>query len=306
MDFNHNKHNFIKYLPTNNDKDIWKMSISGVGFQSIKPKDNYPPKGHPIGYTFNPERGRIIDEFTLVYIIKGEGKFLSVNCPEEAITKGDAFLLYPGEWHSYQPAKDIGWDEYFVAFQGEYFDKLLTKITHHENPIFHIGIHDQIVKHFSEMLDCARAQSSGFQAVLAGIIMHMIGLIYSINKNQDYGSATMQKMQEACVLIRENIYDKFTPEDIAESINMSYSNFRKSFKQYTGIAPHQYMLQLKLSKIKDLLSSTEMSIQDIAMKLNFESADYFSYFFRSKTGINPLSYRKEIEKQREKAKKNSH
>ena len=36
------------------------------------------------------------------------------------------------------------------------------------------------------------------------------------------------------------------------------------------------------------------------MKLNFESADYFSYFFRSKTGINPLSYRKEIEKQREK------
>ena len=100
--------------------------------------------------------------------------------------------------------------------------------------------------------------------------------------------------------------DKFTPEDIAESINMSYSNFRKSFKQYTGIAPHQYMLQLKLSKIKDLLSSTEMSIQDIAMKLNFESADYFSYFFRSKTGINPLSYRKEIEKQREKAKKNSH
>ena len=87
------------------------------------------------------------------------------------------------------------------------------------------------------MLDCARAQKSGFQAVLAGITMHTIGLIYSINKNQDYGSVSMQKIQEACVLMRENIYDKFTPEDIAESINMSYSNFRKSFKQYTGIAP---------------------------------------------------------------------
>ena len=31
------------------------------------------------------------------------------------------------------------------------------------------------------------------------------------------------RIQEACVLMRENIYDKFTPEDIAESINMSYS-----------------------------------------------------------------------------------
>ena len=183
---------------------------------------------------------------------------------------------------------------------------ILNGIINRANPIFHIGMNDQIVKHFGEMLDCARAQKSGFQAVLAGITMHTIGLIYSINKNQDCGPVSMQKIQEACVLMRENIYDKFTPEDIAESINMSYSNFRKSFKQYTGIAPHQYMLQLKLSKIKDLLSSTEMSIQDIAMKLNFESADYFSYFFRSKTGINPLSYRKEIEKQREKAKKNSH
>ena len=46
-----------------------------------------------------------------------------------------------------------------------------------------------------------------------------------------------------------------------------------------------------------------MSIQEIAMKLNFESADYFSYFFRSKTGINPLSYRKEIKRQQDKAQK---
>ena len=214
--------------------------------------------------------------------------------------------MFPREWHTYRPAKDIGWNEYFVTFQGEYFNKLLNKIFQPNDPIIHIGINEQIVKHFLEMLDCAKAQSPGFQAVMAGIMMHMIGDIYSINKNYDCEPASLQKIQEACVLILENIYDKLTPEDIAESINMSYSNFRKSFKQYTGIAPHQYMLQLKLSKIKDLLSSTEMSIQDIAMKLNFESADYFSYFFRSKTGINPLSYRKEIEKQREKAKKNSH
>lgn len=188
---------------------------------------------------------------------------------------------------SYQPIANIGWDEYYVTFQGDYFEKLLNGIINRANPIFHIGMNDQIVKHFGEMLDCARAQKSGFQAVLAGITMHTIGLIYSINKNQDYGSVSMQKIQEACVLMRENIYDKFTPEDIAESINMSYSNFRKSFKQYTGIAPHQYMLQLKLSKIKDLLSSTEMSIQDIAMKLNFESADYFFLLFQEQNRHKP-------------------
>lgn len=305
MDFDRSKHNNIKYLPTNNDENIWGMSICGIGFQSIDPQNSYPLKGHPIGYTFNPERGRIIDEFALVYIIKGEGIFSSINCPEKKISKGQAFFIFPGQWHSYKPLANTGWDEYYVTFRGDYFKKLLNTIVNQVYPIYHIGINDQIVKHFAEMFDCARAQKTGFQAVLAGITMHIIGLIYSISKNQDCSSESMQKIQEACVLMRENIYSKFTPEDIAGSVNMSYSKFRKLFKQYTGIAPHQYMLQLKLSKIKDLLSSTEMSIQDIAMKLNFESADYFSYFFRTKTGINPLSYRKEAERQREKAKKNS-
>lgn len=303
MNFNRSKHNIVQYLPTQNVENIWEMSISGVGFQSIDPNDSYPLKGHPLGYTFNPERGRIIDEFALIYIIKGEGTFSSIRCPEQKITKGDAFFLFPGQWHSYHPSAESGWDEYYVIFQGDYFKKLIPRLINPTYPISHIGVNEQIVKHFGEMLDCAIAQRAGFQALLTGTLMHIIGIVYSINKNQDYGNASMQKIQEACIRMRENIYDKFTPEEIAQSINMSYSNFRKSFKQYTGIAPHQYLLQLKLSKTKDLLSNTDMSIQEIAMKLNFESADYFSYFFRSKTGINPLSYRKEIKRQQDKAQK---
>lgn len=41
MDFDRSKHNVIKYLPTNNDENIWGMSISGIGFQSIDPKGSY-------------------------------------------------------------------------------------------------------------------------------------------------------------------------------------------------------------------------------------------------------------------------
>ena len=303
MNVDYNKHNIVKYLANNKDKDIWKMSVSSIGFQSTKFLDSYPPKGHPFGYTFNPERGRILDEFSLIYITKGRGTFQSGNCSEKKITKGDVFLLFPREWHTYRPAKDIGWNEYFVTFQGEYFNKLLNKIFQPNDPIIHIGINEQIVKHFLEMLDYAKAQSPGFQAVMAGIMMHMIGDIYSINKNYDCEPASLQKIQAACVLILENIYDKLTPEDIAESINMSYSNLRKSFKRYTGITIHQYILQQKISNIKKLLDNTEMSVQDIAMKLNFGSANYFSCFFKSKTGISPLSYRKKFEKLQEKAPK---
>ena len=74
MNVDYNKHNIVKYLANNKDKDIWKMSVSSIGFQSTKFLDSYPPKGHPFGYTFNPERGRILDEFSLIYITKGRSE----------------------------------------------------------------------------------------------------------------------------------------------------------------------------------------------------------------------------------------
>ncbi len=301
MKFDRSKYNCIQYLPMNGDEQIWEMAISGVGFQSIEANESYPLKGHPIGYAFNPGRGRVIDEFAMVYIIQGKGTFVSASCEKKNVAKGDLFFVSPGEWHSYFPDRKTGWDEYWVTFKGAYFERLKDRIFNQKNPVLHVGIGAKIVSCFTEMLDCAKVQQSGFQIVLSGIMMHVIGLVYASQRNRDGETVYMQKIQEACILIRENIFDRVPPEEIARSLNMSYSCFRKTFKQCMGIAPHQYIIQLKISKIKEMLSETDLSVQEISSKMNFESADYFSYFFKRKTGINPLSYRKEIEKQRRKA-----
>lgn len=95
MDFDRSKHNVIKYLPTNNDENIWGMSISGIGFQSIDPKGSYPLKGHPIGYTFNPDWGRIIDEFALVYIVKEKELLLPSTALKRKYQKETHSLFSP-------------------------------------------------------------------------------------------------------------------------------------------------------------------------------------------------------------------
>ncbi|HTF28027.1 MAG TPA: helix-turn-helix transcriptional regulator, partial [Flavitalea sp.] len=69
----------------------------------------------------------------------------------------------------------------------------------------------------------------------------------------------------------------------------------KAFKNYTGIAPHKYLLQLRIEKAKMLLSGHAISIKEIALRLNFESAFYFSRLFKEKTGVSPELYRKNIE-----------
>lgn len=298
MDILQDQHTVINYLPINEDDFQWGMYVKGIGYQSISPNEYYPAKGHPIGYTFNPQIGRTLDSFALVYITKGEGLFVSSTLNEKTLEQGTAFVVFSNEWHSYRPNPKIGWKEYWVTFGGTYFEKLVRSFIDKNDPFFNIGTNDQIVKLFYEMLICAKEQKIGFQKVLSGTVLHILGVIYSISKNNIFNHRDIEQIQQACVIMRENIYSKQKPEEIAQHLNMSYSSFRKLFKQYTGLAPYQYHLQLKIEKAKELLADSNIPIHEIAMSLHFESTDYFSYFFKKQVEVSPLTYRKNIEKQR--------
>lgn len=78
---------------------------------------------------------------------------------------------------------------------------------------------------------------------------------------------------------------------------MSYSNFRKLFKEYTGMSPALYQQDLRLQRAKELLSTTRLTIKEIAYRLCFESPDYFSSKFKAKVGYKPSDYRDKMTKQ---------
>jgi AraC-like DNA-binding protein len=83
-------------------------------------------------------------------------------------------------------------------------------------------------------------------------------------------------------------------ENVAENLNVSYAWFRKTFKAYTGIAPQQYLIQLRIEKAKIYLADFSLSIKEIAIRLNFESISYFSRLFKEKAGVSPGVYRKNL------------
>lgn len=96
------------------------------------------------------------------------------------------------------------------------------------------------------------------------------------------------------MIIRDNSDKNFTAEQIAKSLNIGYSWFRKIFKQYTGFSPGQYQMEIKIQKSKELLTSTTMPVKQISYELNFESTSYFVTFFKSKTGMSPTEYRNKV------------
>lgn len=103
----------LKYLTVGPNDRLWGTAVNSVGFQEVGPGEPYPPGNHPSRYLFSEERGRILQEYQLLYITKGQGRFRSASLPHQvSVPQGSLLLLFPGEWHTYRPLEETGWREY--------------------------------------------------------------------------------------------------------------------------------------------------------------------------------------------------
>ncbi len=279
-----------KYLLANERDAQWGLSVSTVGYEEIAPDDSYPTIGHADGYYFNIEKGRILNEYQLLYNPEGSGIFESAHCPPTRLKAGDMFLLFPGEWHTYHPDARTGWKSHWIGFKGRNMDdRVKAGFLTVEKPIYHIGYSAEIEHLYRRAYEAAIEEAAYSQQVMAGIVNNLIGLMYSLERNIELGKNQTQvnMVNKARLRIRESLESNLTIQQVAEEMGVSYSNFRKLFKEYTGLSPATYQQELRLQRAKELLTTTDYSIKEIAYRLNFESPDYFSAKFKAKMGCKP-------------------
>src|SRR5882762_1862085 len=120
--------NFHKYLAVTAVEEMWGFYITTVGYSKTNPNEAYPHNGeHPLTHSFTWNKGRILNDYYLVFISKGQGVFESALTQPSVITAGTCFFLFPSVWHRYKPAEKVGWEEYWIGFKGTYADELMNK-----------------------------------------------------------------------------------------------------------------------------------------------------------------------------------
>lgn len=283
----------FKYLLVNERDKLFGININTVGFQPIPPDTIYPSTDHPKSYYFYPCKGRILTEYQILYISKGKGTFTSESTKKTNIMKGQIILLFPGQWHTYCPSNDTGWNEYYIGFEGPIIDDLVkNEFISPNNQILDVGVNEEFVTLYSKAIQVAKNERKTDQQYLAGIVLHLLGMVisYSQNKTIELNNSG-EIIERAKIIMNENIHRQINIQEIATNLGTSYSWFRKEFKEYTGFAPAQYFQELKLRKAKELLTETNLSIKEVAYELDFSSYEYFLSFFKKKVGVTPSEYR---------------
>lgn len=185
------------------------------------------------------------------------------------------------------------WHEYWIGFTGPDIDrKVGAKFLDPHRPLFNVGYHEDIINLYKLALRTAQEQGSGFQQILAGIVNLLLGFAYA--EHMQTALEDMQvaaQLNEAKIIMQDNFNRNLSCQEVAARICMSYSRFRRLFRQYVGFAPAQYLLELKINKSKELLTNSALTCQEIAFESGFEYPSHFNIAFKKKTGITPNQYR---------------
>jgi len=288
----------VRYLVVTDNDLNWGLTINTVGYQHVKPNTAYPLRNHPSRYLFSVNYGRVLDEYQLLFLTRGEGTFKSANQEEITVKEGNMLVLFPSEWHNYSPNKKIGWDEHWIGFSGVNIDnRVQNGFFSKQKPILNIGMNEEVLKLYEQALSVAKKQQTGYQQMLAGIVNLLLGYAYSLDKAYSLEDLEVTKqINKAKVIIREHFLEDLNPKSIADQVCMGYSRFRHVFKEDTGCSPAQYIQKLKLQKTKELLSYTILSSQQIAYEVGFQNPDYFCRIFKKKIGLTPIEFREKTRK----------
>jgi len=139
---------------------------------------------------------------------------------------------------------------------------------------------------FTEVRQNCRIRRLGWYRLAYCIVQEII-----LRGNMINESGLDFKHIELSAKVLENLRSVGDMGELAEKCSMSRATFFGKFKETFGVTPGEYREQQVLTRVRNLLETTNMSLKEIAGEMNYSNPFYLSLRFKKKFGVSPRDYR---------------
>jgi len=105
------------------------------------------------------------------------------------------------------------------------------------------------------------------------------------------GGLADQPLKRVLEYIHTNLGCDLHLRELAEVADLSTFHFAKQFKRSTGCSPHQYVLQRRLERAKELLRNPQISLAEVSLRAGFADQSHLCNVFRRFVGLTPARFR---------------
>jgi len=135
-------------------------------------------------------------------------------------------------------------------------------------------------------------------ALTLRFLCHFLGEIKTANSGETLSPALLARIVRH---IDAHLAEGLTVAELAGMASLTRSHFSRAFQRVTGDPPQRFITKRRICRARDLLSSDDGSLAEIAALIGFSSQAHFSTVFRKEVGTTPAQYRAAFRSRRSEA-----
>jgi AraC family transcriptional regulator len=127
------------------------------------------------------------------------------------------------------------------------------------------------------------------EALSTALAVHLLGEYGAavLRVKRQYGALSRKKLVRAVEYIQDQLNADLTVSGIAQAVGMSPDHFTRLFKKSTGQTPYEYVIEARLKKAKDLLTTGKFTISEVAFHVGFADQSHLTRHFKRVFGLTP-------------------
>ena len=225
----------------------------------------------------------------VLYCTRGSG-VLCIDAKSIDIPPDTAFFLPADYPHEYYPTSD-DWDVHWVVPDGYACKGLLEYLGFVEPVVFEIKDIALLEHFFSRMHQSIIGDSLNGNMRASGYLYNFL-IELAGQKNSERAVRTSNKAIVTAIDHINNCFkNKITMGELCEVTSLSKQQLCRLFKRYLNSRPMEYIAKRRIQAAKELLRSTDMSIEDVADSVGFCSGSYFCKLFARYEGMTASQFR---------------
>jgi len=230
--------------------------------------------------------------FVLIVAVRGAGR-VCIDVESFALHEGQAQLVFPFQFHSYQSVQPsrICWT--FITFEMEKGTGLEAL---RSSPSRRLGRKEAAL--FGEII---RSWNAGDPS---GLLQHQLALLLVHLKNQSIAPLSRRNPprertdDSILTLVNRHIMTRLDQplvlKAMAKALGQSESHLRRRFRLSTGLSLGRYLRELRLQRACGLLHDPARTVGEVAAQCGFDSIYAFSRAFKIGMNVSPRAYRRDL------------
>ena len=200
------------------------------------------------------------------------------------IKSGD--IIYLPKYSSYKVFSDLSGDCYAINFDLNE-DVAFAPFT------IHVKNQKEILENYKHATKVWQLKTTGYVEKCKAELYNIIYTLLNEYNSEYIPSLKYDIIKKGVEYMHHNYLAKnICIEELSSLCNVTPEYFRKIFKNFYGISPKKYIINLKIQHVKELIDSSMYSISEAAFQSGYTDMSHFSREFKKVAGLSPNDYKK--------------